>query len=392
MRAEKMAMGTVTQQTPDGFPGPTTVLLITARSDSGTAPRHMLDLIRLLKTTGIRVFVASPVNPPYGFELKKIADKFIPIPHRDFSLAALMRIRKSIRKHGINIIHSHGRTAGVYSRLLGLLTGVSVAHSYHGVQSESGFMGQLKLRIDQLLAGLRYDAVFSSAAERFKAIEKKVVKANRESYVIESAVDLGQYPVRKTSNLALGRVDRAKPETLTDIRIGAYLRSDNSRGHDHFLRLVSEAGAQGKFTCAGISRERLAQVGPIPDHLEVVGPVADPQKWLYSLDVFVSTMTGIEGQVGSTLEAMAAGAVCLLSNVPGHEQFHKQHAAVLFDPKSTANFTAVLNDVRGDKALRDMVVGNSRYMIERFHDAGTFKTKLLDLYRTGAKRTAGLVL
>ena len=379
------------QPTPDGFPGPTSVLLITARSDAGRPPQHIIELIRTLKNTGIRVFVASPVNPPYGYELKKMADKFIPIPHREFSFSAMMRVRKSILKHHINIIHSHGRTAGVYSRLLGFMTNAAVLHTYHGIQSETGINGQIKLTIDRILAGFKFDPIFASQAERTKALQKGVVKEAREAHIVDNAIDLERFPKRKHNTQALGKVDRAKPETLTQIRVGAILRPESTKGHEQFLKMVQEMKGQATFVCAGMPREKIAKIGAIPDNLEILGPLPDPLQFLYSLDVFVSTSMG-DGQVINSLEAMAAGCVCLLSNVVAHEPLEKQHAAVLFDPTSVQSFAKALTDVRNDKALRDMVLENSRYMLERFHDAGTFKSKIMELYRTGAKRHAGLVL
>lgn len=379
------------QTTPDGFPGPATVLLITARSDAGRPPQHIIELIRTLKNTGIRVFVASPVNPPYGYELKKLADKFIPIPHREFSFSAMLRVRKSILKHHINIIHSHGRTAGVYSRLLGLMTNASVVHTYHGIQSELGLKGQIKLTVDRILAGFKFDPIFGSQAERTKALARGVVKESHESHIIDSAIDLERFPKRKHNQQALVKVDRTKPETLTQIRIGAILRPESTKGHEHFLKMVKELNGQAQFVCAGMPREKLAKIDTIPDNLEVLGPLPDPLSFLYSLDIFVSTSTG-DGQVVNALEAMAAGCVCVLSNVVSHEPLEKHHAAILFDPVSVQSFAKALADVRNDKALRDMVIENSRYMLERFHDAGTFKSKIMDIYRTSAKRHAGLVL
>lgn len=369
-----------THMTPSGFSGPTSILLITARSDSGPAPKTVNELIRVLKAEGLRIFVASPVHPPYGYEFKKTGDKFIPIPHREFSLNALWRMYKSVKKHSVTIIHSHGRTAGVYSRLLGLLTKAAVVHSYHGVSGEKGFKGAVKLQIDRLLARFQFIPVFTSEVEAQRALHKGVVKKDREHHVIAGAIDLSRYPKRKSTTVALGKVDRSTPETFNQIRIGTFLRNESTQGHAQFLKIATAAATQGKFTCAGLTRGQLQRFGVIPDNLEVIGPVVDPIQWLSSLDVFISTSTS-DGQYMNSLEAMAAGAVCLLSNVPAHEKFEQQHAAILFKPDSVEDFSRALNSVKTDKALRDMVLGNSRYMIERHHDFEAHKTTLLNLYR-----------
>jgi glycosyltransferase involved in cell wall biosynthesis len=392
LRAEAAeAKRTNAQRIPDGFPEAVTALFIIARSDIGPAPKHMFELIRTLGGTGFRILIASPVNPPFAFEFKKQAEHFVNIPHREFSFRALMKLRRTIKKYNVNLIHSHGRAAGVYSRLLGFLTGAAVVHTYHGIQSDSSFQGEMKLLVDRILARFKFDPVFFSSTERQRALAKGVVLESREAQIIEDAVDLKRYPKRKNANLAFGKVNPEKPETLTKIRVGAYLRPENRRSFEPFLKLAKEFSGIAQFSCAGVSRNTLSQKGAIPDSLEIVGPIADPTEWLYSLDTVVNT-TLSEAPLLDSLEAMAAGCVCILSDIPPHRKLQEQNAALLFDPASPETFASALASLRKDIALREMLLGNSRYMLERFHDADTFKSKFIETYRQGIKRALGLVL
>lgn len=376
---------------PDGFPGPTTILFICTRTDGGIAPKQIIDIVNVIRPSGIKCFIASPMSPPFGFELKRAADKLINIPARDFSIGALFRLRRQILKYGINVIHSHGRTAGVYSRLLGIMTKVSVIHSFHGIPNEKTVAGEFRLFVDQLLGISRFTPVVGSLAEKERALNKKLISTEHETMLIESSIDLSKYPKRKTNYSPFSKVDRNRPETLSQIRIGGFLRPESTRGHDVFLKLAKDTENQGKWSCAGLTRDKVVKFGAPPATLEIAGPMTDSSKWLYSLDVFVSTSTG-DGQIYGTLNAMAAGCVCLLSNVPAHQSFLKHQAALLFDPNDPKTFATALNDIRNDKALRDMLLGNARYMLERFHNAETFQGKLVEIYRHAAKRTAGLVL
>lgn len=390
-KAEAKVGAAGNQITPDGFPGPTTIMFVTAKSDSGAMAKHIIDLINMAKKSGIRVVVASPSNPPYGFEFKKLADKFLMIPPRKFSFGTLFYLRKQIKKYKVNIVHSHGRAAGVYSRLLGRMTKASIVHSPHGIAGDGGARGKLKLLIEKALADFKYDAVFSSQNERMKALEVGTLKKSTEAYVIDNAIDLTKYPVRKNAAIALSKVDFAKPETYWNIRIGASLRPESPRGIGTFLKLVKDAASCGKFTCIGMTRQQLTQFGTIPSNLEILGPVPDATAWLYSLDIFVSTSTS-EGQVVGANEAIAAGAICMLSKISPHEAFAKHHAALLFDTKSSQDFISVLNTLVCDRSLRDMLLGNSRYMLERFNDAESFRVSFMDVYRSSVKRAAGLIL
>jgi glycosyltransferase involved in cell wall biosynthesis len=389
--AVKKAAASGSELTPDGFPGPTTIMFITARTDTGPAPKHIIELIHVLKKSGLRIIVASPSNPPFGFELKKLADRFILIPNRKFSFATLWYLRKQIKKNKINIVHSHGRTAGVYSRLLGKITKAAIMHTPHGFSAETGLSGRFKMLIEGRLAELKYEAVFASENERLKSIEVGATRKKTECHVIENPINLSKYPARKHACLALSKVEPSNPDTYSKIKIGAFLRPESTRGHNAFLKIAKEAASVAEFTCIGMARADLVKYGTIPPNLEVLGPVADSTSWLYSLDIFVSTST-VDGQVVGANEAIAAGAICLLSKIAPHERFHTNQAAVLFDAKSTESFMQALNSLVHDRSMRDMLLGNSRYMLERFNDEDSFRVSYLDAYRSIVKRAAGLIL
>jgi glycosyltransferase involved in cell wall biosynthesis len=175
------------------------------------------------------------------------------------------------------------------------------------------------------------------------------------------------------------------------IRVGAFLRPENRQSFEPFLKLAKECAGLAQFSCAGVSRHSLAQKGSVPENLEILGPIADPMQWIYSLDVLVNT-TLSEVPIIDSLEGMAAGAVCILSDIPVHVKLHEQNAALLFDAKNPETFKAALATARDDLATREMILGNARYMVERFHDADSVKAKIMETYRQAIKRALGLVL
>lgn len=374
---------------PEGFLGPTTVLFITAKSDGGIAPKQIIDIAQMIRPVGLKIFIAAPTNPPHGFELKRVADKLISIPARDFSFGTLLTLRRQILKHSVSLIHSHGRTAGLYARLLRIMTGVEVIHTFHGIPNEPGLGGRFRQFVDQMLSMVPFIPVFGSDIEKERALEKKLISIEHDPMILLSAIDLNKFPKRKQNEMPFALIDKTRPETNNRVRIGGFLRVESTKGHAQFLKAAAAMAQEGQWSCAGYPRERLGKFGNINQSLEVIGPMQDVPKWLYSLDVFVSTSTG-DGQIYGALQAMAAGCVCLLSDIPAHQPFVKHQAALLFNPDDPKSLSNALNDVRSDKALRDMLIANSRYMLERFHNEEGFRTKILESYRLAAKRTAKL--
>lgn len=112
------------------------VLYITVRSDFGGGPRHIDQLVEWMPKD-INVFMAYPKDGcPYGlrWESNNRIKETIFIPYRKFSLKSLSKLKHFIKDNKIDIVHSHGNGAGIYSRLLKILCpSVAVIHTFHGI-------------------------------------------------------------------------------------------------------------------------------------------------------------------------------------------------------------------------------------------------------------------
>ena len=119
------------------------ILFITLRADHGGGPKHVDLLINNLSSE-IEIYLACPQDRPYydlWSESKKIKDIFI-LPHRKFSVKKLLGLNKFIKDKDVKIIHSHGKGAGIYSRILKILNPrLKIVHTLHGVHiGEYGFL------------------------------------------------------------------------------------------------------------------------------------------------------------------------------------------------------------------------------------------------------------
>jgi len=114
----------------------TKILAITARADIGGGPEH---LFQLTKGYGNRakVIIACPNDAPYFARYQTLDNvpDVIEIPHRAFRLGAVWRLRAKARAAGVHVIHSHGKGAGIYGRLLSVLTGIPCIYTFHGLHT-----------------------------------------------------------------------------------------------------------------------------------------------------------------------------------------------------------------------------------------------------------------
>jgi glycosyltransferase involved in cell wall biosynthesis len=109
------------------------ILMITGRADPGGGPEHLLQLAAAL-ADDCEVFIASPKEAPFWgrFEQQVGVDRMFEIPHRRFSRASLNQLTAWSRLHGVRIVHSHGRAAGTYSRLIPKSAVEHCVHTPHG--------------------------------------------------------------------------------------------------------------------------------------------------------------------------------------------------------------------------------------------------------------------
>lgn len=110
------------------------ILMISVRADHGGGPRQLYQLIKGLKDE-FKFFVACPRNEPYFASLEKLigSERLIEIPYRRLDFQSFKRIHQKISSEKITLIHSHGKGAGFYSRLLVFFSDVRVVHTFHGI-------------------------------------------------------------------------------------------------------------------------------------------------------------------------------------------------------------------------------------------------------------------
>jgi glycosyltransferase involved in cell wall biosynthesis len=356
----------------DGSANRLRVLLITARADHGGGPRHILDLLRAFESSGIEFYIASPEQEPYASQFHRFTKKFFELPPRSFSLVAFFRLLRVVRRARVDVIHSHGRGAGIYSRLLGLFTGVRVLHTFHGIHREPSLNGRLKLLVDQVLSYFPFTPIYVSENESREAVAFGCVRPGVVGFVIENAVDASRFKIRTNPPMS-GQV----------LRIGAFVRNDPVKNPDLFLNLARELGREGQWTCAGISRAELSQYGAIPEALEIMDRLQEPAAWLESLDIFVSTSRN-EGLPLGVLEAMAAGCLCILSDIPAHVNF--KDAALLFNAEDKTSFLDALSRPKNDLSLRATLFTKAFELIATRHSLETFAHKLERAYSVSASK------
>ena len=320
------------------------ILFITLRADHGGGPKHVDLLINNL-SSDMEIFLACPQDRPYydlWSESKKVEDIFV-LPHRKFSVKKLLGLNKFIKDNDIEMIHSHGKGAGIYSRMLKILNPrLKIVHTLHGVHvGEYGFFKKsayiflerfLTLFTDKFINVSKSENEACLKLRLFKKSKSEVVYNGIKALLKEDNAkikfDLSGQKVVTT----ISRFDYAKNMPL------AYEMAKNFKDNSSIVFLwLGDGDDRAKF-------ESMAQ----KDGANIIftGFTDEVSAYLSATDIYLSTSRW-EGLPYALIEAQSLGIPVVATNVVGNnEVVENGKSGFLFESAQQAcrDIEILLND------------------------------------------------
>ena len=356
------------------------MLAITSRADHGGGPEHLFQLTR---TAGANIscVIACPDEPPYATRFKCLENvcRTVWIPHRRLSVSAIAKLHKIIKTQKIDVIHSHGKGAGVYSRILAVLTGLPTIHTFHGVHigEYSPIQKQIYAWIEQVLARNTRFIIAVSNSER-RALIDIIGIAERKICVIPNGVPGGQDAIKVTTSvnrpltlLNVNRFDHQKnPDLLIPIARAIKERQLNC--------IVNVIGTGAKFSHI----ESIIETEGLGDVITLLGPTNDPRSAMRSSDVILSTSRW-EGMPLALLEAMSEGLPAIASNVVGNRDIVLDgQTGLLFDLESPSNAVKHIERLIAQEEEREKLGHNAQVRVAEKFSIERMTQQTIELYTT----------
>ncbi len=341
------------------------ILHVTVSSKYGGGAEHLFRLVECLQDS-VACYIATPLSEPYHkkFETLVGADKLVILPERRFKLFKLIQLCCFIKKNKIDIIHSHGKGAGIYARLAALFTSLKCVHTFHGIHLQySPLFLKIYLLIERMLRRCTDSFICVSKGER------------------DVALRLG-FATKNNTNLIENGV--AIPETLSPTSSGPFTivhvsRFDpDQKNSEALIPIVKELKERYGLTNMKVnvlgSGEMLpkcidaAHENKLDAFFNFVGFQEHPRHWLRGEEpvlgagrahCYLSTSRW-EGLPLAILEAMSEGVPVIASNVTGNRDAVKDgHTGFLYeldDPAAAAECCHVLFK---NKKLRETLSHNA---------------------------------
>lgn len=350
------------------------ILFITVRADCGGSLHHLMQLITQL-SNALQIVVACPKDKPY-YDMFKLQAECIEIPHRKFSLVRLFALCWLVKARHVDIIHSHGKGAGVYSRLLGMLTRKPVVHTFHGFHYKH--LGLLKrsayLFIERFLSFFTSAFINVSLSEKKSCLETGVF-SDAKSVIIHNGVQIPGFKKRVLNPdcVKLINVSRLSAEKGVDVLIDiAFLLA--SRFSDFKLVIVGDGPERT------VLQNKTIELG-ISSHVEFLGYRKDIPSLLDTADIFITASKG-EGLPISVLEAMAHSLPVIASDVTGNcDLIVNNDTGFLFDLNNPVEAVDIILDLISGKRYYELVSKNAYRNVTSNFTVDSMCDKTYDIYR-----------
>ena len=328
---------------------PIRVLQLLVSTSPGGGPRHVYDLVRHLSKSEFEFMVGAPRDGIFFERFQELGIPVAEIPLGHVGIRQLFATIRLIRRHGVDLVHTHGKGPGLYGRLAARWLGIPAVHTFHGIHYGSyPWIGQrLYLMLERYLARLSHTIINVSASQEAEGLNLQLFSAG-QSVVITNGVDfeemdhmLLESPVKRESlglgpnDFVLGCVSRFDPVKRLEVLLDALGRL-RDRIPGVMLVLVGGGGEEDRI-------RHLARRLGLQDRVIFTGFLEAPARIYPALDLYLSTSSK-EGLPLALVEAMGAGLATVATDVPGHRDVLRQGKTGLLIPADN------------DSALADAVV------------------------------------
>jgi glycosyltransferase involved in cell wall biosynthesis len=301
---------------------------------------------------------------------------------------ALLRLRSWLRRHDIDLVHTHSSKAGILGRFAARGAGVpAIVHTVHGWSfndTQPPASRRAFILLERLAARLTDRLIVVSASDRERGLRHRIGRPDQYR-LIRSGIDIEHYgrpaveraEMRRRlglgpDQLLVGTISCLKPQKAPGDFVAA---AAAAHARDERLRFV----VVGDGHLASDVRRRIAEAG-LEGMVQLLGWRDDVVELLHAMDVFLLTSLH-EGLPRAVLQAMAAGVPVVATAVDGTPEVVRDGVTGLLIPPGRPEVAAErLLELVSDETLRHRLVRLARQALGREFEIEQMVTALDELY------------
>ena len=299
--------------------------------------------------------------------------------HGKLSRAAIGQLRRFVRDHEIDILHTHGYKTDVIGFLALRGTGCRMVSTPHGWSANAGIKVQVYEALDRLVFRF-FDAVVPLSSDLYEGL-LRFPGLGRNLRLIRNGVDLSE----------IDSVTQRSPELQAwksqgGVIVGYIGQLIPRKGLDTLLHAFRSLDIPGKRLCIvgegpqRLELERLADRIGEKERVHFFGFRDDRIALMKCFDVFVLP-SRLEGIPRCVLEAMAARVPVVATDIPGCRALVEDRVTgMLFPVDDHVGLAEKLRLLLGNDALKDSVADAGHRLVRKEYSAETMAEKYTKLY------------
>ena len=325
------------------------ILMISSSSSLGGGTKHMFTLGRNLNSE-FNVFYGIPKN--CNFENYLDPNIHIEISERKLNFIDILKLIIFIKSKSIDIIHAHGKGAGLISRILKIFTWSPLIYTFHGIhlKCHSSLMRIIYILYEFFLGGLDSIKILVSESEKEYAIKSSIYLGNKYKVIHNGVNNMLRKNYEENNNL------RNKNLESKRIKVISVCRFVNQKNIKDTLKIAEKIKSVDFYIIGNgplwkeikdiISEKKIKNVS-------LLGEKENVFRYLYFSDIYLSTSL-YEGLPISILEAMSIGLPILASNVIGNmDTIENGKSGFLYELENIDTAVSYLNRLSKSKSLRE---------------------------------------
>lgn len=347
------------------------ILLLSLRGDLGGGPKHLDSIYQNLKGE-FNLYVASPKEEPFGLKwANELNERFFKLPHRKFSILSFLKLISFIRKYKIDMIHAHGKGAGIYARFVKIFfPSIKVIYTWHGLHIDkyNSLEKFIYIMIEKFLSMFTDLFINVSESERNICIKNNIYKIEK-SIVINNAIkdnfnSADKNLLREKLNLPLDK--------FIIINISRFDKKNNLKTLLNIVSLFT-SNSDILFLLCGDGEEKVNILNEIEEkklnNIILKGFINNPTEYLTASDLYLSTSIN-EGLPYSLIEASMCGLPIIASDVVGNNDIVFNNVnGFLYDLKDLNKVVELILRIKEDKALyRKLSLDSRKIFLEKFQE------------------------
>ena len=355
------------------------VLIITVRADFGGGPEHIYQLIK--HKTKIEYFIACPDDKPYyeRFEMEINSARMIEIPHRKFNVKTLLKVRQFIKINKIQLIHSHGKGAGIYSRTLSILTKKPCIHTFHGLHIEdySSISKFFYINLERVLSLFTKKIITVSSGEKNLLLNNRIASV-KKIILIKNGIEVpekigNEYKKQKIIKIITANRFNYQKNVGLILQIAVELKK-MSKEYNFKIKVLGTGEDFGKIN-EEVKNQNLTDI------VFLLGAKSNPRDYYKNALCFLSTSRW-EGMPLAPLEAMSEGIPVIATNVVGNKDIIiDKKTGLLFDLHSPEEGAELIQKLTSNLELRNTISKNGYKQVKNKYNVKTMVENTIGLYK-----------